>query len=973
MSQGDDSHGPPSADDETMLAKGVGPEADLGPKFDVLGTIGRGGMGSVLMVRHRAMDRVRAVKLLHLEGAANDPELIERFRREATIASDLYHPNIVQIYDFDFAPNGQPYITMEYLEGEDLHSLLRRQGPLDLERAIQLLTGVADALDRVHELGVVHRDLKPANFFVTADGTVKILDFGISHVEWEGPSLTQTGEILGTPAYMSPEQLRGSKVDSRADIYSLGAVAYELLTGQRPFEATSPAMLVAHILEEPPRLETLERSQLPEHVVSALGRAMAKNPDQRFASAYEFIQALAGPGLRTEVERLSAAVIVGPPPETGRTTMPVVKRSRWPVIALVALALVAAAVAGWLFLFGDTGEPVAGAGGAVGWPLLVAPARVDLADVDDPWIAGAVARLVERHFALDPRVRVVPGGEATVRLGERYRPLGGNPGPQELGEIKRLSGAASVLWLELDPGGRGIVATATLVDATSGEQVWSHRADGSGYEAAIEAVTWEFGNRLLRDVPRPAVTPRERERCGLAGEECRLALMAEEAILNLGLFERAGRLARELPAPLGGFWGALAAIPEKSLSGQHREVISDAALSADPPAELGADRAALWRAFADPAWAGQGQAPPICELTDSRDPLVRHIARRINEDASCEDLDAPYCTTVDTFLDRLTCLGDSAMRDDAEVALRYYEEFAETDIASKLHVATFSMLPMEQDLDLARTWLARAGLRHQGDDAAIANSMARLELAQRNPTEALVWARRSVNPIWREGASYLLSGRFQDGVDRVCHAAVQMVGTQADPPAYMLDVIVRPALQPVLLLASRELSGKWTGVIRENASVPALLGSTVELAEAVGEGDRSVCRRLDQVPEALRLEFLYHCGRWQELVKVARLRGEQGYAERASRFLVAEANLRLERFEQAEEGFASVERDPVIRSTNPVSSLLALERLGRLAERRGDRDAARRHYAEMIRLWRVTDLELADVERAREAIGRLGG
>jgi len=975
MSQPDDRDGSASADGETLLAKGVGPEADLGPKFDVLGTIGRGGMGSVLMVRHRAMNRVRAVKLLHLEGAAHDPELIERFRREATIASDLFHPNIVQIYDFDFAPNGQPYITMEYLEGQDLHSMLKREGPQSLERTIQLLTGVADALDRVHGLGVVHRDLKPANFFVTKDGTVKILDFGISHVEWEGPSLTQTGEILGTPAYMSPEQLRGARVDTRADVYSLGAVAFELLTGERPFEATSPAMLVVQILDAPPRLESLGRAGLPDHVTDALRRAMAKDPRDRFSTAYDFIQALAGPTLRPEVERLSAALI-SRWTSTDRVTVPAVKRGRGPIVAVVASVLVAAAAGAWLLFSSDGGDSAGGPARAVEWPLLVAPASVEIVSDDIPWISRAAARLAEQHLSLDPRVRLVPGSAAAGRLGELYRPLGANPTLRDLLEIKRLSGAGAVIGLDVGPRGQGegVSVTATLVDAVTGEVIRTRRADGAGLESAIEAVTWALASELLEGVPAPEVTPAERERCGLEGDACRLALMAETAILDLGLFERAARLARELePHPAGAFWSVLAQIPEKTLSGQQRQAIADAALTGDPPAGLGADRAALWRALADKSWAQPSGAPSMCELMRSRDPLVANIAASINEDTACEDLSQPYCTTVETFLDRLTCLGDSTMRDDAEIALRYYEEFAETDIASKLHVATFSMLPMEKDLGLARLWMARARLRHEGDDSAIANSMARIELALRNPTEALVWARRSVNPIWREGASYLLSGRLRDGVDRVSRSAVQMVGTTSDPPAYMLDVVIRPALQPLLLIGDEELCRRWTAAVGDPAGLPPVLAATYELAEAIGTGDRSICRRIDAAESPLGLEQLYYCERWQELVKAARRRGEQGYAERASRFLVAEANLRLGRLDEAEAGFASVEEDAVIRSINPVSSLLALERLGRIAERRGDAATARRHYAELLRVWRETDIDVAEIETAREALGRLGG
>jgi hypothetical protein len=973
VSPGKDTEGSADAGGETLLAGESGQGIDLGPKFDVLETVGRGGMGTVLKVRHRAMDRVRAVKLLHLEDATRDPELIERFRREATVASDLSHPNIVQIYDFDHTPKGEPYIAMEFLEGADLHQLLKREGPLDLGRTVELLTGVADALDRVHELGVVHRDLKPANLFVTRDGTVKILDFGISHVEWEGPSLTQTGDVLGTPMYMSPEQLRGDKVDSRADVYALGAVAYELLTGHQPIEATNPAMLVAKILEAGHKRASEWDRQLPDHVADALARAMAKEPDQRFSTAGELIRALAGPDLMPDVPRASAAAdprLSSP----DRATVPMVHRPRRRLVFFILGAVISIAAATWAIFGRDGGTPAqleAEAAGAIRVPLLVLPTEVDLTDVDDDWFPGAVARLIELHLGLEQLMQLVSSSEAANRVGPSYTTLGSRPTADKLADLGRVTGAKSVLASNLTRDGKGLLLQLTVYDPASGKQIWTHQAAGAGFEGAVEAATWALGQQSLL---LPLSTERVvevREGCGSSIENCRLAMMAETAILELGLFERASRLSREMaPDPAAGFWGALARVPELSLGGQHHDFLADAALG-DPPAQLSGDRARLWQLLASFGQPEADRSLEPCDLIGSRDHLARGIATLINDDAGCEGLTLASCKTTDVYLDRLLCLSYSAMHDEAAVALRYWEEFAERDLASKLPVATFSMLPMGKDLDLARRWLDRARLRHRGDDENIANSIVRIEIARRNPTEALVWARKSINSEAREGTVHLLGGRFFDGIELVWAGFEKMVGEHTEPRPYLLDLVVRPAVQPVLLTGSAQLAQRWIAASGGDSSPNRLTRLTVELAEAVMDEKRAVCRGFDPADQPLGIELLFHCERWQQLLDEARHRSEVGYGKRASQFFVAEAHLRLGNLKDAEAGFQAVDDDLVSRYMFPVASLITLERLGRLAAKRGDDDAARRYYFEFLRLWDETDVPIAEVDAAREALERL--
>jgi eukaryotic-like serine/threonine-protein kinase len=262
---------------------------ELGGKFEVLEPIGRGGMGAVYRVRHRKLDHVRAVKVLP---AGATPEAVERLRREAAIATGLAHPSIVTIYDLEELPDGGLAIVMENLEGADLGRHLRNSGPLAAAEVVRIFAGAVDALDRMHAAGVIHRDLKPGNLFVCRDGALKILDFGISRVLDDDSALTRTGQSLGTPAFMAPEQLEGSTLSPQADVYALGAVLYLCLCGQRPHAGATQAELIANVLlHEPPRADAV-RPSLPAGIGDVLQRALAKDPGQRFATAGELLDAL---------------------------------------------------------------------------------------------------------------------------------------------------------------------------------------------------------------------------------------------------------------------------------------------------------------------------------------------------------------------------------------------------------------------------------------------------------------------------------------------------------------------------------------------------------------------------------------------------------------------------------------------------------------------------------------------------------
>src|SRR5215467_5745031 len=362
----------------------------LGGRYELDGVVGRGGMAEVYRARDLRLDRVVAVKTLR-EDLARDQTFQARFRREAQSAASLNHPSIVAVYDTGEDQAGMshvPFIVMEYVDGRTLRDLLRDDRRLLPERALEITDGVLRALDYSHRNGIVHRDIKPGNVMLTRNGEIKVMDFGIARaVADTQATMTQTAQVIGTAQYLSPEQARGERVDARSDLYSVGCLLYELLTGRPPFTGDSPVAIAYQHVREAPIPPSRVDPELPPWADPIVLRAMEKDPDERYQSAAEmrsdiqralsgFSVAAAmpmtatyahpGPGTR-RMDPLGQTQLQGQtgalppyeygPPETG--VRPRRKRPVWPWIAAVlALAVIGGGIAAYELING-TGSNVA--------------------------------------------------------------------------------------------------------------------------------------------------------------------------------------------------------------------------------------------------------------------------------------------------------------------------------------------------------------------------------------------------------------------------------------------------------------------------------------------------------------------------------------------------------------------------------------------------------------------------------------
>jgi len=442
----------------------------LGGRYEILELLGQGGMGAVYKARDREVDRLVALKVIRPE-LAGHPDVLRRFKQELILARQVTHKNVIRIFDLGEA-EGAKFISMEYIDGRDLKSIHAERGKLQPEEAAEIIEQVCLALDAAHAEGVIHRDLKPQNIMVDKHGRVVVMDFGIARSK-ELSGLTQTGDLVGTPEYMSPEQAKGEEIDSRSDLFSLGIILYELLTGISPYEATTPVVALLKRTQEravpPDKLDPA----IPKFMNDIVVRCLEIDPQRRYASAQEILQDLeARHGPRRGITTLHMP----------RFRMVEEFPTKWiaPGLALIMLLTIGLVFRGKIFAPGSKpAQPAIS--------LAILPFRNASGDPKLDWLGTSLAEMLSTDVGQSSHLRMVSSDRLHQILHDLQISPDSTLDPNTLRRLAEFSSAETVVWGQYARFGDQIRIDAKLQDLKY-DRTAALKAEAPNEKAVPEAV-----------------------------------------------------------------------------------------------------------------------------------------------------------------------------------------------------------------------------------------------------------------------------------------------------------------------------------------------------------------------------------------------------------------------------------------------------------------------------------------------------
>ncbi len=427
----------------------------LAERYEIIALLGEGGMGAVYKARDNELDRLVAIKLIRPELASN-PEILGRFKQELILAREVTHRNVIRIFDLGQA-SGLKFITMQFVEGRDLRAVLRERGKLPPAEGVQIISQVCRALESAHAAGVVHRDLKPQNIMLDPNDRVYVMDFGIAH-SLETPGMTQTGALLGTPEYMSPEQAKGIKVDARSDLFAVGIIFYELLTGISPYKAETALATLLKRTQERPLPPSEVDPTIPKPISDVIMKCLEIDRDQRYSNSREILEDL-GLEMPTSVRTTAPALPLPLPATPPKEVSPFLQYRTWIIggASVFLLATVGIALRSKIF-------PAKRGAAVEQASLAILPFRNASGDASLDWIGPSLADMLSTDVGQSAGLRTI----SPDRLHQVLSDLKITPDvaidPTAISRIAEFSSADTVVWGQYAKFGDQIRIDATLLD-----------------------------------------------------------------------------------------------------------------------------------------------------------------------------------------------------------------------------------------------------------------------------------------------------------------------------------------------------------------------------------------------------------------------------------------------------------------------------------------------------------------------------